>query len=64
MTSRFSSRTLELFIQKMVCYIGIANLIFYTEMSRDSDDEWEIVEDEIIYLFVNEEIVGTSEPQF
>ena len=33
-------------------------------MSQDRDDEWEIVEDEIISSYVNEEIVGTSEPKF
>ena len=33
-------------------------------MPTDSEDEWEIVEDEIISSHVNEDIVGTSEPKF
>ena len=40
------------------------NIILYTKISTDSEDEWEIVEDEIISSYVNEEIVGTSEPKF
>ena len=33
-------------------------------MSQDSEDEWEIVEDEIISSYINEQLFVASEPKF
>jgi hypothetical protein len=35
-----------------------------TKMSQDSEDEWEIVEDEIISSYVKDQIYEAAEPKF